>query len=256
MDQVPEEWVSKQTELEFDADISSFEDILYFPNLKKVVLGKNRYLASPKFANEKTAKYSVYEVAKSNFVLKVANEVRGITVERYNKHYEALKQEPFLKEMGNPIEPEVQLLNLNSSAISLFPKDAENQYSYPENLVDGNLQSNWTPFLQLTPTTYEITLDIQTVKRLSGLKFVQKEFTDEAEKVYAPLTIKIKVSEDMISWSDATYVEENYIGASSGERNYIPFVSGGKDARWVKIIVSAVYSQNHYKVTFAELGLY
>ena len=39
-----ERFVEEVTELEFDYDIETFEDVLYCPNLKKLVFAKNRYL--------------------------------------------------------------------------------------------------------------------------------------------------------------------------------------------------------------------
>ena len=44
IDELDENFINTVEVLEFDYDLSTLEDLFYFPNLKKVVLGKNRYL--------------------------------------------------------------------------------------------------------------------------------------------------------------------------------------------------------------------
>ena len=41
-----EKFVEGVTELEFDYDMETFEEVLYCPNLKKLIFAKNRYLDS------------------------------------------------------------------------------------------------------------------------------------------------------------------------------------------------------------------
>lgn len=52
--------------LEFDYDMASLEDVLYCPNLEKVVIGKNRYLTT---LTEKADKSVLEEVEKSIAIL-------------------------------------------------------------------------------------------------------------------------------------------------------------------------------------------
>lgn len=256
--EVPRDWILEQTELEIDCDLTSFEDILRFPNLKKVVLGKNRFL-DPETIKEAEAKFTVYDIYKSNFVLQIANEIRGIEVERYNNHFDKLTKKPYIKEMGSPAIPTVNMIDLSKASVILSPKDGDSFNSHPEKLIDNDYLSSWQPILLENPTTYEIAVDLKEVKHISGMTFVQKAFEATAydfEKELAPKTLKIKVSTDGVTWEDATYLEDVSVGYCRKEVNFIPFTMTGKEARWVKVIVDAVFYQGRYTLTFAEIGLY
>lgn len=68
-------------EVELDYDMTTFRDLLYFPNLKKVVLGKNRYIA----AEYATVNMSTTDEYSGLTTLQLLKDTRGVTVERYNK---------------------------------------------------------------------------------------------------------------------------------------------------------------------------
>ncbi|HBK30920.1 MAG TPA: hypothetical protein DDZ78_04760, partial [Porphyromonadaceae bacterium] len=76
------------------------------------------------------------------------------------------------------------------------------------------------------------------------------------KRAKSPNLLRIFVSEDLRSWENATYLEEIVIGNSSGEVNIIPFVEGGKQARYVQVVVTTPLYVRNYEVTMAEIGLY
>ena len=76
-------------ELELDYDLSSMEDILYFPNLKKLVLGKNRYYnpANPNNpASAITGDWSVTELMM-DCIRKLKAISPDFEIENYGGHY-------------------------------------------------------------------------------------------------------------------------------------------------------------------------
>ena len=64
------EWVKSVTTLELDGNFTSFNDILYMPNLKKLVLGKHRYLTEDGAKDTQRGRYTVYDSKGSAFALK------------------------------------------------------------------------------------------------------------------------------------------------------------------------------------------
>ena len=70
--------------LELDYNMPVFQDLMYFPNLKKVILGKNRYMAG----TDGTSHASTTDEYVGLTTLQILMDTReGFTVERYNKHY-------------------------------------------------------------------------------------------------------------------------------------------------------------------------
>lgn len=84
---ISDAFVEGLEELEIDYSISSFEDILYFPNLKKLHLGKNRFLHAGSMVST-NAVSEVFEKEKSLFSLQQALEILdNLEIIRYNDHY-------------------------------------------------------------------------------------------------------------------------------------------------------------------------
>lgn len=70
--------------LEMDFDMTSMQDLMYFPNLKKVVLGKNRYMDSQYVKSN----HSTTDEYVGLVMLQFLKDTRpDFTVERYNEHY-------------------------------------------------------------------------------------------------------------------------------------------------------------------------
>ena len=79
------DWRSKVDEikeLEIDYTMSTFQDLLYFPKLKKVILGKNRYMLTDHQENISTT--DPYLALVTLYYL---NKMQGVEVEVYNEPY-------------------------------------------------------------------------------------------------------------------------------------------------------------------------
>lgn len=253
---IREDWAESLTELELDANLSSLDDLYNFPNLKKLILGKNRYQTEAGAADAERGQYVFYEPVIANNVLANLKKISNITVERYNKHYSTLTQR-YVTEMGAPEMPQLNDIDLSHASITIQPQDGDNYDSNPEYLIDGNLKSCWEPNAQTSMTEYTLTLDLGKVTHLKGLRLVQKNFDElDRNKDSAPSSIRIMTAGANGSFSTATNVEDVVIGNSSGETVIVPFVRNGVEARYVRIIVNSVFVNEYYKLTFAELGLY
>lgn len=258
-DEIPAEWADNVETLYLDWSIRSFDDILNLPNLKKLVLGSRRYLLPDAVSNVKYGQSTVAEKKASDFALEVLHELNGLTVERYNKHYRTITQKDFIEDKGNTnVEPEITPLDLTDLKITMLPEDKEEFSSGLENLTDGDYTTSWDPIYLSLFTTYEFTLDLKDLKKLSGLRLVQKQFSRTGENSVAPEVIVIKVSKDKVHWENATYVEENPLGRSNGEINYVPFSKEVKDSeyRYVQLTISAGAYGGFYYSGIAEVSLY
>ncbi|WP_294543162.1 DUF4998 domain-containing protein [uncultured Bacteroides sp.] len=254
---IPDNWASTVEEISFDWTIGSFSDLLNLPNLKKLVLGKHRYIRDELVNDSETAQSKVYDAALSDFVLKTLHELNpDFVVERYNKHYSNLTQAEYLEEKGATSVPDYSFLDLSNLKFTSSPADAENYKSSLECLTDNNIETIWEPAGTKELTTYSLTLDLKTERNLQGLKLVQTYFENENKRSWCPGIVKIFVSKDSENWENATYLEELEIGHSTGEVNIIPFVEGGKQAQYVKVVVSTPHSESIYNISLAEIGLY
>ncbi len=255
---IPEDWANNVEELELDRSFSNFTDLLNFPNLKKLVLGKNRYILSEMASDTERSQSKVYETTVSKFVIENLQALNGLVVERYNKHYSGIKSTSKIKitEMGATPLPDYEYLDLTKLKFTSNPAD-KGYNSHLEYLTDNNTNSNWEPYVMSESTTYDLDLDLGSAKTLNGLKLVQTYFDslNADKRAKSPNIVRIFLSNDNKTWECATYLEELEIGNSTGETNIIPF-AGEKQARYVRVRVITPFYVNAYEITLAEIGLY
>ena len=242
--ELDEDFVNSIEVLELDYDLSTLEDLLYFPNLKKVILGKNRYLY-PAYASV-VPQSILTDTMKSRFALEVLHEQKNVVVERYNKHYFPYEFSA-LTEKGNP---ELGTLNyIMSQDISVTPYDPSGFNAHPEFLLDDNQATVWYPQQSSTLRMHELVIDLGEVKKVAGFKVVQDATDPVAMKFdlkhyFRPSVIKVLVSTDQASWDGAMYDEDNVIGNTAGEITLLR-MKEPREIRYVKVIVSdLVYFAN------------
>ena len=258
-DEISSEWIDHQETLYLDWNLSSFIDLLNFPNLKKIVLGSKRYFTSPNAADDMIYGQSkVAEKDASNFALNVLKELNGLTVERYNKHFQGLDNN-LIEEKGATEVPVKNMINLSNAEVSMYPADDENIPSRLENLIDGDFNTNWNPMYTTSYLIYELTLDLKEGKKINGLRFVQANYNDNEDAIsMAPEMIKIYVSNDRVSWKIATYLEESIIGKTKGEINDIDFTNEIKNNsyQYVQVRINAGPFGKYFGSRVAEINLY
>lgn len=255
--EIREDWIQGVTELELDGNFLSFEDVLYLPNLQKLILGKNRYLTTDGIADTDRGQNKVYDAALSNFALSTMNSLKGLVVERYNKHYSALTKTAFIVEKGAPQWPTVTELNLAQARITVTPADAANYNSFVSALTDGNTTTVWRTEEQESETIYKIVIDLTQEYNVNGLKLVQKTFLKTDQDIdILPASVQIKVAGEDLTYTTATHVSDYALGRSSGETHFINFRSGLNPVRYIEIQVPASFVRKFYTTAIAELGVY
>lgn len=255
--EVTESFVSTLEELEIDYAITSFEDILNCPNLKTLILGKNRYLNLER-VDPLVVSSELYDKERSVFVLNVANEILGIQVERYNQHFLSGKVFPYIKEMGNPLLPQLTYLNTKNWEFECSEKDEYPYDSHLERLFDGDFKNWWQPQINATSRVFEIIVDMKIDQLVNGIRITQKEFDQESDfmsNYLLPNMIKVKVSRDRLTWEDATFVEENILGVSSGETTIL-YLKKPKEVRYLKFIVNDQAYGNNFSVALGKLAVF
>lgn len=254
---INENWAENAEVLELDGDFNSFEDLLNFPKLKKLILGKNTYLTERGVEDENRGQYKLYSPISSKLALDVLHLHTGLQIERYNKHYRNLPKLSYLKDMGAAKLPNLDLYDLSKANISLSPSDIEGYNSHPNFLFDGNLASCWQPLQTTTQQTYSIVIDLEKEVEASGVKVVQKSFSVyDNDQDIAPQRIIIEIAGNAGTFKDATHKHDNYIGTSSGQTILLPFTKDKQKVRYLRCTIPSQYYHGNYNVTLAEIGLY
>ena len=114
--------------VEFDYDMATFQDLFYLPNLKKVMLGKNRFMAD----GHRDENLSVTDDYIGLKTLQILNEARGVEIDRYNNQY-------FNTKVENEIVMGMTLLEALSMMGSFLDM---NEYTDGENMA---LMPAYTP---------------------------------------------------------------------------------------------------------------
>ena len=226
--------INSITELYLNEDIESIEDILYFPNLKKIILGGERYL-HPGHNNYK-AEFKNKEI--SLFALNTLHAEKPFELEVYIGFYEI---DPgslnfSFSEYGLPdYSSVVNLLDTDSWVVTInFPDD--NQNTDPNYLIDNDQSTVWMPDQKETESRiHEIIIDMKDSKSVKGLLFKQPEAANFLEDYFAD-AITILKSEDLMNWDYVYNLVEKKIYRERGETNLIKFPDL-INARYFKIIV-------------------
>lgn len=237
------------TNLEIDYNLETFEDILNFPQLQTLILGKNRYIANA-YLSLYNAASQVSDMEGSIFALKVAHEVCGLEVFRYNKHYFPDGALSFIKNLSNPEIPDFIYLDTKDWTYTCSHEEAGEGF---ENLfIELPSTSYWqTAGHEGTPYTIELTADMQTSQSIKGIQITQRNITTTSYVKRFAQKIQIKVSSDNKIWKDATHVIENTLGNTGGETTIIHFPNT-LNARYLKFIVK---EQVYNSVGWASVSL-
>lgn len=252
--EITEAFVNARTELEIDYDINSFEDILNFPNLKTLVLGKNRYLSEDNLGKNKNAS-KVSDLEISTFALDVACKVNGLKVERYNEHYFPIGEHSFIHDLPNPKLPE-DLSFLSSQNWTYSCSNEEYEYGI-DFIFDESSTRGWQPSIHSKLYTYEMVVDMQETQTVNGVLVTQKLSVPSSayEKCIAK-KIQIKVSVDNKTWKDATRVIENTLGNTVGESTMI-ILPVPLHVRYLKFVVrDQAYNKTFYTISLGKIKVF
>lgn len=228
--------VEKIETVELDYDMTNLQDLFYFPNLKKVVLGKNRYVKGEPTQNlSVTDRYALV-------TLQHLKDLRGVVTERYNQHYfwgekygmthiEMLEDERLIKpgllvEKGNSNWDEMPVITpLDTKdwevtcSDTMYNGQKEGGAAY---LLDDDNETFFEPGQTLSATVIEVNIDMKKPQVIHGFKVQQPSVASRTDLKYLLSSLKIEVSEDGKKWKDATYENGGVtIGNTLGEVTFI-----------------------------------
>ena len=253
-----EHFIDTVTMLEFDYDMTTFEDVLYCSKLKKIILGKNRYLVGI-YPTTKD-KSILYDEERSIKALNAAIDLRGVVIERYNDHYFGNESELNSLENRGATELPDNLSYILPSMIDTITCSIEDQESYLEELLDNDMVTWWESTLQSDVVrTYELTIVLKEEQPIHGIKIIQALYDptkDRDSKYYIPSSIKIKTSVDERSWQNVTFMEENTLGQGSGESTLLPIAEGTRSVKFIKVTLVDGVNGSVARVKLADIVAY
>ena len=257
------DWESKLLEIEtveLDYDMVTFQDLFYFPNLKKVILGKNRYML-PDYQRNLSITDGYQAVMTLHYLEKIRENVE---VERYNSHYMGTPQEGIWAMLSGSGLADADLLtdkgteNLEElRSITLLNTEgwkvtcSDTVYSGEKTNGAGWLLSEepdkyFEPGQTSSVKVYEVIIDMLEGKELHGFKVVQPDpkSTTNAQLAYLLSALKIEVSEDGYAYMNATYEDGGIsIGNNIGETTLIeiPENMQGKRIRYIRLTMNNLH---------------
>lgn len=260
-DLVPEEFVNSVKSFDLDWDITDFADLFYFPNLKVLNLGKNRYVKATQVNTEK-GKSVVSNAALSDWVISELHKLNGLTVNRYDDHFNDLAKTSVIKEMGHHAEPALKLLSLKDATVEIDPEEDDDLTtlgwtSHPEALIDGDDNTSWMPYVRSSTTTFTITVKLKEPTVVHGMRLVQSYYVgiDANKQALNPSNVYITKSDNGAYYTIATNLEQTTLGNSTGEVNIIPFAKAEK-TQYVRVKVTTPMFFKDYQVSLAGIDLY
>lgn len=258
----------------FDRDISSMENIMYMPKLKKVVLGGNRFMyAAFVWAHEDNCSAITDDVENSKFALQTMHDLKGLELKTHAKHYgldgffdwaerdmSSARYQPTLlpeEEVGALTEdggfaPGWKIssnaeLSTSGSLLSLLGGKYTERFEtmwgtvIPASfVVENNLNAYWSPITSTDEVrSHEIVYDMLEEKHIKNFYFAQyfKNGASDKDLQFMPEVIEIEFSSSGSIWEPIfdTY-NSIYVGVSIGEASVITPVKEVK-ARYLKLKV-------------------
>ena len=244
-----DKFIDEVEELEFDYNMETFEDVLYCPNLKKLILGKNRYLESNfQYSTENDQSKLLANREKSIQILDKATELLRLTIDYYGNRFSAhyfgqplrymsYKGYPVLPAMEIIPEEKLKVLDENGNKILCSPSDP---YAELKNLLDNNTTTRWATTSSTTPRRYEMMMELLEETEIRGIKVGQALYIPRLDKktpFFMPSSITMQTSADGVTWENVTFLEGNELGRGSGEITLLPIAEGVRKVRYIKFSV-------------------
>ena len=254
---VTDEIINSVETIELDYDMASFQDLLYFPNLKKVILGKNRYMIDG-YTSMNVSTTDVYKGLLTLQFLKDSRE--GFTVERYNNHYfgndfesVSITTMVFMGKIKPGLLSEMKNTNTLPKVVPLDTTGWEvtctdtvyNGYKTngAANLLIDDPKFYFEPGLTSSVKVFEVKFDMKKPMVVKGFKIVQPTQGTQTDIKYLLPSLKIEVSKDGYEWENATYENGGInIGNTPGETTfiYVPEVLQ-KSVQYVRLTIVNQY---------------
>ncbi|MFV0521176.1 MAG: DUF4998 domain-containing protein [Mangrovibacterium sp.] len=249
------------TELHISTDVSALTNVLYMPNLKRIILGGERYM-NRQFSNNDDYVSKLDDINSSVFALETLYKVNGVEIQIYGNHYQ-IKDSLNIRYLStNPRSYPIAAEKLNMSDWTITANYDQDISSSLDNLIDANFQTAWKSLEVYDEVrTHEIIYDMQEEIELKGFYFSQ--YLDQTALRNPTLMAKylsvfpqfaeIEISSDGVNWSDPFENFQTFnLGITMAENTVFKIPQDGRalvKARYVKLIVNdRVTSTNNYVV--------
>lgn len=220
-------------ELEIDYDQYSLVDVLYFPKLKKLYLGKNRY------GTDKTTKSVLVDQESSIGALKVMKDELGLEIYHYGNHYFDKVPEFFDLKNETSKLPEYSYLEPADWTVSVSPADALGFDSGLEDLLHDN-NKDWVPQPSKNIRTHTVEVDMKGEQSITGFKIKQASPSDKVLK--GPAKMDIEILDENGDWVSAFTSSSVTLGTGEGETTIVRLKERAKTKK-----VRFTISDNYYK---------
>ncbi len=233
VEEITNEWRNSIETLYIDYSLESIEDIMYFPNLKKVVLGKHRYMNS-RYITQNISR--VTDLEQSLYALNKMKELNDISVISYNYNYYYLLQNvPYKTNDGQPTLPVINDYDIADWTVECST-DEEGYDTHPSRILYTEVDSVWKPLeVQDALREHELIIDMREEKEIGGFLFRQPENFAYKQQVF-PATFEIYVSNDKTHWMDPMNFIPKQIGIGRGETTILE-MPASMTVRYVKLVV-------------------
>ena len=238
--------------IELDYDVASMQDLMYFPSLEKVILGKNRYMESTYISSFKSTTDEYIGLVMLSFLAKTHP---NFVVERYNSHYfgndpmwtpyiDAYKKAgkiddgfTIVEKGATNMEALPQYTPLDTTGWEITCSDTTHN-GYTDNgaawlLYDAEVpvevfggviyqEVYFEPQQTLGASIVTVTYDMKEPQVVKGFKVAQPIRNQRGDTDDLLSSLMIEFSTDGYSWVDATYTDGSVtIGASPGEQTFV-----------------------------------
>lgn len=262
--------------LEIDYDMLSMQDLLYLPALKKVVLGKNRYMATS-FAKNPNFMSTTDEYVGLMTLAFLYETQPGFTVERYNNHYffaeGGLSGTPYLdlykragkidenfefqERASTNLDSKPQYVKIDTTGWEVTCSDTTHNgyktngagwllwdtkrvtmdyWGYPSDPEEVYFEPSQT----MGAAIITVTFDMKEQHMVAGFKVAQPERNQQGDTDYLLSSLMIEFSNNGGDWVKATYTDGSAtIGNSPDEETFIQVPTElQKPYRYIRISMS------------------
>lgn len=243
IEELSTEFINNLEVLELNYSLKSLEDVMYFPNLKKVILGGNRYtVSSENLLNERSsADYMGGVYALNNVIRKL-----DVEVVIYNDHYWIGDALISVIAKGDPELPDLKYFSTKGWTVRSSSKEGSGEdMAEPQNILDNNPSTLWHPQInEVTIRTHELIIDMQSQKTINGFKVTQANKNDYVSRDFYSDIIRIEISEDNFEWESALFQFQPTLGRNYCESTLL-YTATPKTARYIKITLSDKLSERY-----------
>ena len=236
--------------LDIDYNQVSLVDVLHFPNLKELHLGRNRILAA---GTESTYRSTLTEQGISEAALRVAKE-RGVKIYHYGKHYFDIVPDFFTEKNLVATAPALTLLESGNWNISVTPRDLMEYNSGLENLLKDDA-TYWLPQSSALIREHVIEIDFGKEESIAGFKIAQ---ADIATAIQCPEQIRIEMQTSSGQWIAVAFQENTTLGTGKGETTvvYLDKNKTSKKCSKIRLRVSDLFFEKGYDSSWNYIDFY